>query len=280
MTTLPKQTSLFTEEKLISLPEGSPANPTQWRGSEKEQKMTATSGRRCLEQYERFNRPGYWAKMFPALLIGMEGWFSTKCRLIWKLRATRSHRFYFQLAVSTLPIKEKEFGLLPTPRTADVEGGAINNAQCENGSYFRENAKGVRWGIKLRDVVESGLLPTPAPGTHNRGMHPHRGVVNALLNGEKPQVQELLVDRLFAQELEKEGITYVETFRRGKMLPTPTADDNPAKNTGKRNQDSLQKRAYQETGKTSQLNPLFVTEMMGFPPDYLVLPFLSGETNQ
>ena len=63
------------------------------------------------------------------------------------------------------------------------------------------------------------------------------------------------------------------------FLPTPTADDNPAKNTGKRNQDSLQKRAFQDTGKTSQLNPLFVGEMMGFPADWTALPFQNGETN-
>jgi hypothetical protein len=36
----------------------------------------------------------------------------------------------------------------------------------------------------------------------------------------------------------------------------------------------------QTNGKTSQLNPLFVLEMMGFPPDWTTLPFLSGGTNQ
>jgi hypothetical protein len=33
-----------------------------------------------------------------------------------------------------------------------------------------------------------------------------------------------------------------------------------------------------QTGKTSQLNPLFVAEMMGFPTDWTILPFQSGET--
>lgn len=33
-------------------------------------------------------------------------------------------------------------------------------------------------------------------------------------------------------------------------------------------------------GKTSQLNPLFVAEMMGFPPDWTVLPFQSGGRNR
>jgi hypothetical protein len=49
--------------------------------------------------------------------------------------------------------------LYPTPRAADVEGGAVKNVQLENGHFFRENSKGVRWGVKLRDAVE--MFPTP-----------------------------------------------------------------------------------------------------------------------
>jgi hypothetical protein len=64
------------------------------------------------------------------------------------------------------------------------------------------------------------------------------------------------------------------------MLPTPMASDCGEKVTGLENQDSLTKRARLETGKTSQLNPLFVLEMMGFPPNWTELPFLNGETNQ
>jgi hypothetical protein len=33
-----------------------------------------------------------------------------------------------------------------------------------------------------------------------------------------------------------------------------------------------------ELGMTSQLNPRFVVEMMGYPIDWLTLPFQSGET--
>jgi hypothetical protein len=77
------------------------------------------------------------------------------------------------------------------------------------------------------------------------------------------------------------------------MLPTPaTRDANNAEYP-----DKYQKRKeYQAmkgvnleyplrqfamdinpTGKTSQLNPRFVAEMMGFPPNWTELPFLSGE---
>jgi hypothetical protein len=73
------------------------------------------------------------------------------------------------------------------------------------------------------------------------------------------------------------------------MLPTPTTTDYKGGATAEsyeargRNQsnDLRTWAAFQErTGKTSQLNPLFVMEMMGFPPDWTLLPFLSGETNQ
>ena len=35
-----------------------------------------------------------------------------------------------------------------------------------------------------------------------------------------------------------------------------------------------------QTGKNSQLNPRFVAEMMGFPPNWTELPFQSGEQSQ
>jgi hypothetical protein len=62
------------------------------------------------------------------------------------------------------------------------------------------------------------------------------------------------------------------------MLPTPMAQEHD-KITGKENQDSLTKRARQQTGKTSQLSPLFVEEMMGFPKGWTASPFQSGDEN-
>lgn len=207
-------------------------NRTPLQENEKAKKMTVTSGRRCLEQYGRFNRPTSWGKMFPVLLIGQKGWFSRKCKLIWKLRGTKSSRLYFQLAVSTLPIKEKGFGLLPT----------ITNSMVTEQDFVQ-----AKYHSSKRPKYKDSLLPTPDCSDRRSDNSHQWGLTNFAKNG---------------------------------LLPTPQADDNPAKNTGKRNQDSLQKRAYQETGQTSQLNPRFVAEMMGFPPDYLELPFLSGETNQ
>jgi site-specific DNA-cytosine methylase len=48
---------------------------------------------------------------------------------------------------------------------------------------------------------------------------------------------------------------------------------------GKRQMDIAMWNA-QTNGKTSQLSPQFVMEMMGFPTDWTELPFLNGEKNQ
>src|SRR5690606_17487416 len=126
MKTSQKQISLFTEDKLTSFQEDSLANHTAQRENEKEKKMTATSGRKCLESFGRFNHVGLWARTFSALLIGMEGWYSTKCRLIWKLKGTKYKRMYFQLVPSTHHIEEIEFGLLlSTPSAMQVDRPSI-----------------------------------------------------------------------------------------------------------------------------------------------------------
>jgi hypothetical protein len=175
-----------------------------------------------------------------------------KCKLTWKLKGTKSNRMYFQLAPSTPRTGGIEFGLLPTPRTVDVEGGKANNVQLENGSYYRENLKGVRWGVKLRDVVENNLLPTPT--SNEMGSVKKRGN-----GGESLRV------------------------KINNLLPTPVASDHnsrgPMENwSGTSDLVSVMHTASGgEFGKTSQLNPRFVAEMMGFPPNWTELPFQNGE---
>jgi hypothetical protein len=61
------------------------------------------------------------------------------------------------------------------------------------------------------------------------------------------------------------------------FLPTPTASDNPAKNTGKMNQTHYKKKSFSSHWETFQLNPRFVAEMMGFPADWTERPFYKEE---
>lgn len=70
-------------------------------------------------------------------------------------------------------------------------------------------------------------------------------------------------------------------FYPARLLPTPKAspdgiyaDKNP---NSRRNSKSIATLAYEAGGRTFQLNPRFVAEMMGFPADWTELPFLSGD---
>ena len=315
-----RQISLFTEEQLTSLQVDSPANLIHPQESDSARRMRDTSGLRCLEQFERFSRPGLWAKTFAGLLIGMEGWYSTKCRLNWKLKATKSHRFYFQLVPLTHPTEETEFGLslLKTPTAMDgqVTSGKANPVSGNSGTLAQEimseypptmkklsmlptpcaydwntpkkpetfqkakerhALKGVNLQNPLKQMASMGLLPTPMASDATTG---------AIIGKNDIFVQTKGLPRKINQN-GTDGS--VGLGRLVQMLPTPTASD---KNAGRRGNapreghnpmtNSLKDAInYQEqTSKCSQLSPQFVMEMMGFPIDWTLLPFLNGETNQ
>ncbi len=225
MEILPNQISLNLEIQSTSSLEASLVNRIAQRAKEKAKTMPVTFGLKCFELFEKSDRATLWGRMFMDSLLGTADLFSTRCVLTWKLKVTPYGRLLFQLQPSTHRTEETGSGLLPTPRTADIEGGCVNNVQIENGSYFRTNANGVRWGVKLRDVAESGLLPTP-------------------------------------QAMDWKGSA------------------GPSENW--RGDSDLAVQAHEicgvPRGKTSQLNPRFVAEMMGFPPNWTELPFQNGET--
>ena len=67
------------------------------------------------------------------------------------------------------------------------------------------------------------------------------------------------------------------------LLPTPTARDWKGAPTlehfarkGKNPQQGSLPDFFAQAGRSFQLNPLFVAEMMGFPVNWTVLPFLPG----
>jgi hypothetical protein len=168
MTTSQKQTSLFTEETLTSLREDSHANHTATPGNDLVKKTSAICGQKCLEEYERFNRPGLLAKMFPALLIGTGEWYSTKFRLIWKLKATKSYRFYFQLVAKTLPHKRERVWFVAynnrsttgTPGTSgsiESNRGKNNDEPKQRGSEAKLNNRPSSF---LRYVANTDSTPT------------------------------------------------------------------------------------------------------------------------
>jgi hypothetical protein len=291
-----KQISLFTEEQSTSLVEASLANPTQVQESDLAKKMRDTSGLRCLEQFGKFNQVGLWARTFADLLIGTGDWYSTRCKLTWKLKATKSSRFYFQLVPLTHHTDETASGswLLKTPTRMDgeVSSGKKNAVSGNSGTLAQEIMSSYEPTMK-----KLGLLPTPTAMDSS----------NATVNMKSTQVKKGSMH----------SVTLTRALAMG-MLPTPLASDCGEKVTGLENQMSLTKMIRQgllptpnsfdlntarsqETlekakqrhkekgvvlqnslrqmdGQGFQLNPLFVAEMMGFPKNWTALPFLNGET--
>ncbi len=143
--------------------------------------------------------------------------------------------------------------LLPTPTALDKGGGRINKSLSPNAAERPTLALAAR----------KGLLPTPCSieatkftKTINPNSQMGQGLTALAVNG---------------------------------LLLTPMAADGmranmkmqALKNHNKENANLAEQIAHKVGGGTSQLNPLFVEEMMGFPLMWTALPFLSpsGDKN-
>ena len=265
METSKNSTRQLTLDELIYSQEGSPANPTASPESERERRTSATCGPRCCALFENAPRATSWAKTFAALLVGMEGWSSRRCALTWKLKGTPYNRSYFQLVPSAPPTEETESGLLLTPTTTE-------RSEHPDEMRARAKAKGYRNGTKynslLSQVIYGNLLPTPTAFDYNT-----------------PRSQEA-----WDKAKEKHGDALQNPLKQMaafNMLPTPAARDTkgPVK-AGKRVTKTGKTQNYGKqlpnivqdiSGKGSQLSPLFVEEMMGFPKNWTALPFQNGD---
>lgn len=304
---------LFGDESTSSRA-GSPANLFLTQESSEERTTTATSGRRCLEQFGRFSRAGSWARTFAGFLLMQGAWYSSRCALTWKLSATKCNRYLFQLAPSMRPTGGTGSGLLPT---AVTEGMTFHMDGKDSQVKMR--------GKALRRAVTEGLLPTPRateiiehPDKQAQRLGDRTGTkLNNLSSGaafgllptplatdiaHPERVRELKEaggDTFFSRkngETRPNGLTDFLDYHG--LLPTPNAIEgtkgtrtyNPNSQNGRglsamacsgmlpspdanRGKDGSESRRI---GHASQLNPLFVAEMMGYPLDWLVSPFQGG----
>lgn len=268
------------------------ANPTAQPENGLEKRINATSGRRCLESFANSGHGTLWAKTWLESLVGTGAWYSRRCKLTWKLKGTKYKRLYFQLAPSTLPTEGIGFGLLPTVVSMDYMDPKTDKAWKKE---MEETRKGRTKPGNLRDVPGRmpNLLPTPETQNHrdgtnlrkdnniqeggSHGVSFHHLAAHALLptpqardekNGSKADSGRI------ARKMEQ-GYTIdlndLAAMGALSMLPTPQAADGFK---GCANQDQKSLHTTFQTGGDSQLNPRFVAEMMGFPVDWLELPFL------
>ena len=173
--------------------------------------------------------------------------------------------------------------MLPTPTSIDAGTGRMNKSKSKNakerptialsarlGLLPTPNAsEGTKWttkynpnsqmGTGLTAMAVNGLLPTPMASDATMGaIIGKKDVFVTTKNGTPRKVNQN------GQNGSLGLARYVQ------MLPTPQARDF-------KGQCAKTQSCLPNHFGTSRLNPLFVAEMMGFPADWTVLPFLNGE---
>lgn len=168
----------------------------------------------------------------------------------------------------------KKLGMLPTPTTMHSTNATVNmkSTQVKEGSMH---------SVTLARALDMGMLPTPNAQDWNTGVKPETYEARKQRHAEK-------------------GVNLQMSLRQmamgSGMLPTPTTrdykgdrkltDGKNITNNGIEIGITLEQAARiltqktEATSKTSHLSPQFVMEMMGFPTDWTLLPFLNGEQNQ
>ena len=277
-------------------PEDSHANPSPSLVEERERTITATSGLRCFERYGRYTPLGSLVKT----LLESRRWWSPAKSLRWdaqtifskrityiekkadshstksvqtsKPKDIPSNRLLFQLAVSERPTEGIESGLLPTPNAMDIP-----HKDMEINERGRRNPKKGKTdhSLGLEDMAVAKLLPTPCSieatkftKTINPNSQMGQGLTALAVNGLLPTPTAMEIKHSNrVKGLKEKGAKGMYSRKNGALRPNGLTDFLDFNN--------------QVDGGTSQLNPLFVEEMMGFPLMWTALPFLSpsGDKN-
>ena len=259
--------------------EVSHASPFPLPAGERAQRTAVTSGLTCSVPFTRSGPVGLLVRT----LVASSRWYSPARRLTWDVsplcserislytvsgRNTSSRPSAVILSVKDIPSSRCLFRLVPSvPRTEGTVSGLLPTPIA---SDFKVRGPGSQQK-GLPEIIREMLLPTPtATEIHHwqrveRWKRQGRTSMHETEDGEK----------------NPNGLTDFLDFHG--LLPTPTARDWKGAPTlenferkGKNPRQGSLPDFFAQTGRSFQLNPLFVAEMMGFPVNWTVLPFLPG----
>ena len=266
--------------KQMSLLEDSLVKPSAKQDYKKAEQMIDGSGMKCLMLLSKSDRDGLLGKMCKTLLTLKKAWFSDRCRMTWKVKVSKSNVSLFQLQVSVLGTTETEYGYLPitypSPRASDIEGGVVKDVKMKNGHFYRENKKGERWGVKLRDAV---MYPSPKVSDKNP---PHmkknkQGIPHDIAKGNLRGVVQEMYPPPRARDYKDSVTTVPPSVQKGRnpslgqkiamkqMLPTPSASEHKARMQGNTQASNCITALAQKEKPGGRLNPEFVEFLMGYP---------------
>lgn len=255
-------------ERSTSSREVSPASPFQSPASEGARRTAVTSGLTCSVPFTRSGPVGSLVRT----LVASSRWYSPARRLTWDVSPLCSERISLYtasgrnmssrpsaviLSVKDIPSSRCLFRLVPSvPRTEGTVSGLLPTPIA---SDFKVRGPGSQQK-GLPEIIREMLLPTPtATEIHHwqrveRWKRQGRTSMHETEDGEK----------------NPNGLTDFLDFHG--LLPALEHIGWKGKNP----QQGGLPDSFAQTGRSFQLNPLFVAEMMGFPVNWTVLPFLPG----
>lgn len=244
------------------------ASPFPLPAGERVRRTAVTSGLTCSVPFTRSDPVGLLVRT----LVASSRWYSPARRLTWDVsplcserislytvsgRNTSSRPSAVILSVKDIPSSRCLFRLVPSvPRTEGTVSGLLPTPIA---SDFKVRGPGSQQK-GLPEIIREMLLPTPtATEIHHwqrveRWKRQGRTSMHETEDGEK----------------NPNGLTDFLDFHG--LLPTLEHIGRKGKNP---RQGGLPD-SFAQTGRSFQLNPLFVAEMMGFPTSWTVLPFLPG----
>ena len=248
--------------------EVSHASPFPLPAGERVRRTAVTSGLTCSVPFTRSGPVGLLVRT----LVASSRWYSPARRLTWDVsplcserislytvsgRNTSSRPSAVILSVKDIPSSRCLFRLVPSvPRTEGTVSGLLPTPIA---SDFKVRGPGSQQK-GLPEIIREMLLPTPtATEIHHwqrveRWKRQGRTSMHETEDGEK----------------NPNGLTDFLDFHG--LLPTLEHIGRKGKNPRQGGLPDF----FAQTGRSFQLNPLFVAEMMGFPTSWTVLPFLPG----
>lgn len=244
------------------------ASPFPLPAGERVRRTAVTSGLTCSVPFTRSGPVGLLVRT----LVASSRWYSPARRLTWDVsplcserislytvsgRNTSSRPSAVILNVKDIPSSRCLFRLVPSvPRTEGTVSGLLPTPIA---SDFKVRGPGSQQK-GLPEIIREMLLPTPtATEIHHwqrveRWKRQGRTSMHETEDGEK----------------NPNGLTDFLDFHG--LLPTLEHIGRKGKNP----QQGGLPDSFAQAGRSFQLNPLFVAEMMGFPTSWTVLPFLPG----
>lgn len=248
--------------------EVSHASPFPLPAGERARRTAVTSGLTCSVPFTRSGPVGSLVRT----LVASSRWYSPARRLTWDVSPLCSERISLYtasgrntssrpsagiLSVKDIPSSRCLFRLVPSvPRTEGTVSGLLPTPIA---SDFKVRGPGSQQK-GLPEIIREMLLPTPT-ATEIR----HRQRVERWKRQGRTSMHE-------TEDGEKNpnGLTDFLDFHG--LLPTLEHIGRKGKNPRQGGLPDF----FAQTGRSFQLNPLFVAEMMGFPVNWTVLPFLPG----